>query len=291
MKKVLLIYLLLIGLVCGCSNSEDNIPVDDYSTTDEWKLLAQDSTYIYYASINDEFKKRLVKERRSDMKIIWKKDMIIPDPVDIYLGYGEYKTVAFEPSSGYPFFDNDNLLLCKWSGLVNISMGLKCSAECIVIYNLDGDLISSKYICNDGAYNYNYENAAIRYGDSIIIGKNNGYFIIDKNGKIIEENNHIHLAGLGNPDAIFGRKYVLVDWNDGKTSYGGMSIFDLDKGRTDIDLSLYINNKYKHPSKINYTNISTNGNKMVIFLKITFYDNTTIDEKITVDIDLAKIIE
>lgn len=44
-------------------------------------------------------KSRLVKERRSDNKIIWEKDMIIPDPVDIYLGYGEYKTVAFEPSS------------------------------------------------------------------------------------------------------------------------------------------------------------------------------------------------
>lgn len=83
--------------------------------------------------------------------------MIIPDPVDIYLGYGEYKTVAFEPSSGYPFFDNDNLLLCKWSGFVNISMMLKCSAECIAIYNLNGDLISTKYICNDGAYNYDYE--------------------------------------------------------------------------------------------------------------------------------------
>lgn len=40
------------------------------------------------------------------------------------------------------------------------------------------------------------ENAAIRYGDSIIIGKNNGYFIIDKSGNIIEENNHIHLAGF-----------------------------------------------------------------------------------------------
>lgn len=113
MEKVLLISLLLIGVISSCSNNEDNIPVDDYLTTNEWKLLAQDSTHIYYASINNESKKRLVKERRSDNKIIWEKDMIIPDPVDIYLGYGEYKTVAFEPSSGYPFFDNDNLLLCK----------------------------------------------------------------------------------------------------------------------------------------------------------------------------------
>ena len=160
-------------------------------------------------------------------------EMVIMDffEKDIYLGYGEYKTVAFEPSSGYPFFDNDNLLLCKWSGFVNISMMLKCSAECIAIYNLNGDLISTKYICNDGAYNCDYENAAIRYGDSIIIGKNNGYFIIDKSGNIIEENNHIHLAGFGSPDAILGRKYVLVDWDDGRTSYDGMSIFDLDKGR------------------------------------------------------------
>lgn len=103
MEKVLLISLLLIGVISSCSNNEDNIPVDDYLTTNEWKLLAQDSTHIYYASINNESKKRLVKERRSDNKIIWEKDMIIPDPVDIYLGYGEYKTVAFEPSSGYPF--------------------------------------------------------------------------------------------------------------------------------------------------------------------------------------------
>lgn len=291
MEKVLLISLLLIGVITSCSNNEDNIPVDDYLTTNEWKLLAQDSTHIYYASINNESKKRLVKERRSDNKIIWEKDMIIPDPVDIYLGYGEYKTVAFEPSSGYPFFDNDNLLLCKWSGFVNISMMLKCSAECIAIYNLNGDLISTKYICNDGAYNYDYENAAIRYGDSIIIGKNNGYFIIDKSGNIIEENNHIHLAGFGSPDAILGRKYVLVDWDDGRTSYDGMSIFDLDKGRTDINLHSYINHKYKKPSKLNYTNISTSGNKMVISLKIIFYDNTTTDEKIIVDIDLGEIIE
>lgn len=292
MEKVLLISLLLIGVISSCSNNEDNIPVDDYLTTNEWKLLAQDSTHIYYASINNESKKRLVKERRSDNKIIWEKDMIIPDPVDIfYLGYGEYKTVAFEPSSGYPFFDNDNLLLCKWSGFVNISMMLKCSAECIAIYNLNGDLISTKYICNDGAYNYDYENAAIRYGDSIIIGKNNGYFIIDKSGNIIEENNHIHLAGFGSPDAILGRKYVLVDWDDGRTSYDGMSIFDLDKGRTDINLHSYINHKYKKPSKLNYTNISTSGNKMVISLKIIFYDNTTTDEKIIVDIDLGEIIE
>ena len=291
MEKVLLISLLLIGVISSCSNNEDNIPVDDYLTTNEWKLLAQDSTHIYYASINNESKKRLVKERRSDNKIIWEKDMIIPDPVDIYLGYGEYKTVAFEPSSGYPFFDNDNLLLCKWSGFVNISMMLKCSAECIAIYNLNGDLISTKYICNDGAYNCDYENAAIRYGDSIIIGKNNGYFIIDKSGNIIEENNHIHLAGFGSPDAIWGRKYVLVDWDDGRTSYDGMSIFDLDKGRTDINLYSYINHKYKKPSKLNYTNISTSGNKMVISLKIIFYDNTTTDEKIIVDIDLGEIIE
>lgn len=155
----------------------------------------------------------------------------------------------------------------------------------------DGDLISTKYICNDGAYNYDYENAAIRYGDSIIIGKNNGYFIIDKSGNIIEENNHIHLAGFGSPDAILGRKYVLVDWDDGRTSYDGMSIFDLDKGRTDINLHSYINHKYKKPSKLNYTNISTSGNKMVISLKIIFYDNTTTDEKIIVDIDLGEIIE
>lgn len=160
-------------------------------------------------------------------------------------------------------------------------MMLKCSAECIAIYNLNGDLISTKYICNDGAYNYDYENAAIRYGDSIIIGKNNGYFIIDKSGNIIEENNHIHLAGFGSPDAILGRKYVLVDWDDGRTSYDGMSIFDLDKGRTDINLHSYINHKYKKPSKLNYTNISTSGNKMVISLKIIFYDNTTTDEKLS----------
>lgn len=39
------------------------------------------------------------------------------------------------------------------------------------------------------------------------------------------------------------------------------------------------------------TNISTSGNKMVISLKIIFYDNTTTDEKIIVDIDLGEIIE
>ena len=66
MEKVLLISLLLIGVISSCSNNEDNIPVDDYLTTNEWKLLAQDSTHIYYASINNESKKRLVKERRSD---------------------------------------------------------------------------------------------------------------------------------------------------------------------------------------------------------------------------------
>lgn len=124
-----------------------------------------------------------------------------------------------------------------------------------------------------------------------IKGKNNGYFIIDKSGNIIEENNHIHLAGFGSPDAILGRKYVLFDWDDGRTSYDGMSIFDLDKGRTDINLHSYINHKYKKPSKLNYTNISTSGNKMVISLKIIFYDNTTTDEKIIVDIDLGEIIE
>ena len=42
---------------------------------------------------------------------------------------------------------------------------------------------------------------------------------------------------------------------------------------------------------LNYTNISTSGNKMVISLKIIFYDNTTTDEKIIVDIDLGEIIE
>lgn len=56
MKKVLLISLLLIGVISSCSNNEDNIPVDDYLTTNEWQLLAQDSTHIYYASINNESK-------------------------------------------------------------------------------------------------------------------------------------------------------------------------------------------------------------------------------------------
>lgn len=61
-------------------------------------------------------------------------------------------------------------------------MMLKCSAECIAIYNLNGDLISTKYICNDGAYNYDYENAAIRYGDSIIIGKITDILLLTRAG-------------------------------------------------------------------------------------------------------------
>lgn len=61
MEKVLLISLLLIGVISSCSNNEDNIPVDDYLTTNEWKLLAQDSyqdrnqilhTYTYSSNGN-----------------------------------------------------------------------------------------------------------------------------------------------------------------------------------------------------------------------------------------------
>lgn len=56
--------LLLIGVISSCSNNEDNIPVDDYLTTNEWKLLAQDSTHIYYASINNESKKQAGKRKK-----------------------------------------------------------------------------------------------------------------------------------------------------------------------------------------------------------------------------------
>ena len=41
MEKVLLISLLLIGVISSCSNNEDNIPVDDYLTTNVFITIEQ----------------------------------------------------------------------------------------------------------------------------------------------------------------------------------------------------------------------------------------------------------
>lgn len=137
MKNILFIIIATLAIV-GCSKDEE-VEIIAISTDSEW--LSKDSIHFFNTAkenLQNDYKYILVKRRRGNNQIIWKKEMVQPAPIKIDIGYGEQKNVDFDILNFA--FDTDELIFVKWQ----TSLGAPTQPyRYIGIYSADGELIKN----------------------------------------------------------------------------------------------------------------------------------------------------
>lgn len=270
----------------GCSKNE-NEPVL-IANPELSVFLANDSIHCFYIDRADD-KSYLIKCKRKNYDIIWKKEIVKPNSVIVDLGYGEQAEYEFN-NYGIGVDTNSLLYITLWGGEYQNRSG-------IGVYTHGGDFISNIIFEATKEYTYSRYEGSIRWIDNSIItcytnSTSNGnklpcYIITDKNGEKIETKENIELIPTKNPQYCWDRGYIFNRENI-------LYICNMDSGTKEINISDIVKNKY--PEEINkpkpkIKSISVKGDIVTILTELTFYNGIQKDINIKINFKTIDIIE
>lgn len=287
MKKILFLIMAAIA-IAGCSRNNEDLPTSSISV-DLIKLLAQDSIHGYYTN-NYENVATLVKCKRANQEIVWEKEIIIPNPIKVDLGYGEQAEYKFTLDRiGFEIDTKDLIFIVLWAGEYH-------ERSALGIYTIDGEFVSNITLNPSKNYDRIWCTGSTRWiNGSTIFTYNNynnngeslfGYIIIDKNGKTIDSKEGVELMSTKDPQYCWSRGYVF---NREKTVY----ICNFDFGTKEIYISDIVKNMYPeevNPPKINIKSLSGQDDIITISTELTFYDGSKKEINIGVNINTFEIV-